>query len=56
MEKCGELGGAVWDCIVSGVCPSVLVGRAELGSPSLYRIRRFVKTVKREVVEFTTNR
>jgi hypothetical protein len=47
MEKIGELGVAVFDCIVSGVCPSVLVGRVELGSPTLYR----VKAVRREVGE-----
>ncbi len=45
---------AVFDCLVSGVSPSVsgvspsvLVGRVELGSPSLYR----VKAVRREVGE-----
>jgi len=32
---------------VSGIDPSVLVGRVELGSPSLYR----VKKVRREVGE-----
>jgi len=40
MAKVGELGGAVWDCIVSGVCPSVLVGRVEFGSPSWYRVKK----------------
>ena len=34
MEKIGELGVAVFDCILAGVCPSVLVGRVEFGSPS----------------------
>ena len=47
MQKVGELGVAVYDCLVSGVSPSVLVGRVELGSPSLYR----VKKVRREVGE-----
>jgi hypothetical protein len=47
MEKVGKLGVAVFDCIVSGICPSVLVGRVELGSPTLYR----VKKVRREVGE-----
>ena len=51
MEKIGELGVAVFDCIVSGVCPSVLVGRDEFGSPSLYRVRK----VKREVGELVVN-
>ncbi len=46
MEKIGKLGGAVFDCILAGVCPSVLVGRVEFDSPSLYR----VKAVRREVV------
>lgn len=46
MEKIGELGVAVFDCLRAGVCPSVLVGRDELGSPTLYRVRK----VKREVV------
>ncbi len=46
MEKIGKLGVAVFDCLVSGVSPSVLVGRVELGSPTLYR----VKKVRREVV------
>ncbi len=47
MEKVGKLGVAVWDCLVAGVSPSVLVGRRELGSPTLYR----VKAVRREVGE-----
>jgi len=47
IKKLGELGVAVFDCIVSGVCPSVLVGRGEAGSPTLYR----VKAVRREVGE-----
>ena len=47
MEKVGPLGGAVWDCLVSGVSPLVLVGRDELGAPTLYR----VKAVRREVGE-----
>jgi len=51
MAKCGELGVAVYDCIVAGICHSVLVGRVELGSPSLYRVRRVVKQVRREVGE-----
>lgn len=51
MEKIGMLGVAVFDCIVSGVCPSVLVGRVEFGSPSLYR----VKAVRREVVRSLTS-
>ena len=45
MEKIGELGVAVCDCLRSGVSPSILVGRVELGSPTLYR----VKKVRREV-------
>ena len=51
MEKIGKLGVAVYDCIVAGVSPSVLVGRVELGSPTLYR----VKAVKREVGEVVGN-
>ena len=51
MAKVGELGVAVYDCILAGVCPSVLVGRVELGSPTLYR----VKAVKREVGEVVGN-
>jgi hypothetical protein len=47
MEKIGKLGVAVYDCIVAGVSPSVLVGRVELGRPSLYRVRR----VRREVID-----
>ena len=47
MAKVGELGVAVFDCLRSGVSPSVLVGRVEFGSPSLYR----VKKVRREVGE-----
>ena len=46
MAKVGKLGGAVFGCILAGVCPSVLVGRVEFDSPSLYR----VKKVRREVV------
>ncbi len=45
MEKIGPLGVAVWDCLRAGISPSVLVGRVELGSPSLYRVRRVVKQV-----------
>ena len=51
MQKIGPLGVAVFDCIVSGACPSVLVGRYELGAPSLYR----VKKVRREVGELVNN-
>ena len=51
MEKVGVLGVAVWDCLLAGVCPSVLVGRVELGNPSWYRVRRVVKQVRREVGE-----
>lgn len=47
MAKVGELGVAVFDCLRAGVCPSALVGRVELGSPTLYR----VKKVRREVGE-----
>ena len=47
MEKIGKLGVAVYDCIVAGVSPSVLVGRVELGRPCLYRVRR----VRREVID-----
>lgn len=47
MTKVGVLGVAVWDCLLSGVSPSVLVGRVELGRPSLYRVRR----VRREVID-----
>ena len=47
MEKIGDLGVAVYDCLRAGVCPSVLVGRIDFGSPSLYR----VKKVRREVGE-----
>ena len=39
MAKVGKLGLAVYDCILAGVCPSVLVGRVEFGSPSLYRVK-----------------
>jgi len=45
--KIGALGVAVFDCLVSAINPSVLVGRVEFGSPSSYR----VKKVKREVGE-----
>jgi len=45
--RVGELGVAVYDCILAGVCPSVLVGRVEFGSPSSYRVRK----VRREVGE-----
>ena len=38
---------AVFDYLVSGVSPSVLVGREELESPTLY----WVKKVRREVGE-----
>jgi hypothetical protein len=47
MAKVGALGVAVFDCLVSCVSPSVLVGRVELGAPSLHR----VKKVRREVGE-----
>ena len=47
MEKIGALGVAVFDCLVSGVSPLVLVGRDGLGSPSWYRVRK----VRREVGE-----
>lgn len=47
MAKVGELGVAVWDCILAGASPLVLVGCVELGSPTLYR----VKKVRREVGE-----
>lgn len=47
MAKVGVLGVAVYDCLRAGVSPSVLVGRVELGSPTLYR----VKKVRREVGE-----
>ena len=47
MAKIGKLGVAVLDCLQAGIDPSVLVGRVELGSPSLYR----VKKVRREVGE-----
>lgn len=50
MKKVGELGVAVYDCLVTGVCPSVLVGRVESGSPTLYR----VKKVRREVLKACT--
>ena len=46
-----ELGVAVYDCLRAGVSPSVLVGREEFGSPTLYRVRRVVKLVRREVGE-----
>jgi len=46
MEKIGKLGVAVYDCIVAGVSPSVLVGRVEFGSPSLYRIKKLKRTAK----------
>ena len=49
MAKVGKLGVAVWDCLRSGIDPSVLVGRVELGSPTLYRVRK----VRREVGEIT---
>ena len=52
MAKVGKLGVAVWDCLRSGIDPSVLVGRVELGSPSLYR----VKKVRREVGELVQRR
>ena len=51
MAKIGELGVAVFDCLRAGVSPSVLVGRVELGAPSLYR----VKKVRREVGEVLVN-
>ena len=50
MEKVGELGVAVYDCILAGVCPSVLVGRVEFGAPSFYRVQK----VRREVGELLT--
>jgi len=46
MAKVSELGVAVFDCLVSAISPFVLVGREELGSPTLYR----VKAVRREVI------
>ena len=49
MEKIGPLGVAVFDCLRAGVSPSVLVGRVELGSPSLYRVMK----VRREVGDVT---
>ncbi len=39
------LGVAVWDCIVSGVCPSVLVGRDDFGAPSSYRVKAVASLV-----------
>ncbi len=45
MEKIGVLGVAVWDCIVSGVCPSVLVGRDDFGAPSSYRVKAVASLV-----------
>lgn len=49
MEKVGDLGVAVFDCISTGVCPSVLVGRVELGSPSLYRVKKVRREVKNQL-------
>jgi hypothetical protein len=51
MQKIGPLGVAVWDCLVSGVSPFALVGRVELGAPSLYRVRK----VRREVGELVAS-
>jgi hypothetical protein len=51
MLKVGELGVAVFDCLVAGVSPSVLVGNVELGNPTTYR----VKKVRGEVGAVTTN-
>ena len=47
MAKVGELGVAVFDCILKGVSPSVLVGRVEFGAPSLYRVKKVVKSLSR---------
>lgn len=49
MARVGELGVAVFDRIFAGVCPSVLVGRAELGSPSLYRVKKVRREVGRRI-------
>ena len=46
MEKIGKLGVAVFACVLAGVCPSILVGRVEFGSPSLYRIKKVKRTAK----------
>ncbi len=46
MEKIGKLGVAVFACVLAGVCPSILVGRVEFGSPSLYRIKKLKRTAK----------
>lgn len=51
MAKIRKLGVAVWDCILAGVSPLVLVGRDEFGSPSSYR----VKKVKRAVGELVAS-
>lgn len=51
MQKVGELGVAVYDCLVSETSSSVLVGRVELGSLTVFRIRRVVKAVRRELEE-----
>ena len=48
MAKVGELGVAVYDCILAGVSPSVLVGRVELGSPSSYRVRKVKRELEQE--------
>jgi hypothetical protein len=50
MQKVGELGVAVWDYLVSGTSPSVLVGREELGNPTLYRVKRVVQRLGELVV------
>ena len=47
MTKVGVLGVAVWDCLLSGVSPSVLVGRVELGSPTLYQVKKVRALVQR---------
>lgn len=45
MARVRQLGVAVYDCILAGVSPSVLVGRVELGSPTLYRVKKVRKEV-----------
>ena len=47
--KVGELGVAVFDCLVSGIDPLSLVGDVELGSPSLYRVKRVSSLVTSHV-------
>ncbi|MDP7066244.1 MAG: hypothetical protein QF637_01350 [Acidimicrobiales bacterium] len=43
MAKVG--GVAVFDCLRSGVSPLSLVGRVELGAPSLYPVKAVKKRV-----------